>query len=235
MFKTLIVSLVVLLTVMASSSGVVAQFDGHEQERVFTAIRLPTSVPVYAPEPCRTGSEEICFGDYYKVLPKTAYVNKVVVPDTIVIHTDDQSGNTPERWVSTTTWNGLAGRNSGGRSTHFGVGLDGVGQFLPMYRTGVIQCRGAGYDYDKHSIQIEMAGRTYNYMITGNAGPEMVRSIEIITAQTIDLVVSLMETYDIPIENVIGHYEVEGSGKTDPGNLYFEQYFLPALEAKLSQ
>jgi len=31
----------------------------------------------------------------------------------------------------------------------------------------------------------------------------------------------------------MGHYQVVGSGKTDPGNLYFEEYFLPLLESKI--
>jgi len=102
-----------------------------------------------------------------------------------------------------------------------------------MYEGGVTQCRGAGRSLDSHSVQIEMGGRSYNDMLNGKATPAMVRSIEMITAQTVDLVLVLMETYDIPIENVIGHYEVEGSGKTDPGNTYFEQYFLPLLEENL--
>ncbi|OGC65112.1 hypothetical protein A2274_01570 [candidate division WWE3 bacterium RIFOXYA12_FULL_43_11] len=233
MLKSLVTSMLVLLMVMVESSGVLARFDSHEQPSIFAFAPAPVSE--YVPEPCEQGSKELCFGDYYKVLPKSAYINKTVVPDTIVIHTDDQPGGTPEKWVSTTTWNGLAGRDNGGRSTHFGVGLDGVGQFLPMYEGSVIQCRGAGYKYDKHSVQIEMAGRNYNYMLTGKASPTMVRSIEIITAQTVELVIVLMETYDISIENVIGHYEVEGSGKTDPGNIYFEQYFLPLLKAELNQ
>lgn len=177
----------------------------------------------------------MCFGSYYKILPPTSYIHRLVVPDTIVIHTDDQSGKTPEKWVSSRTWNGLAGREDGGRSVHFGVGLDGVGQFLPMYKEGVMQCRGAGSLYDSHSIQIEMAGRTYNYLVTGEASPEMVDSIVAITQETVDLVVVLMDIYDIPIENVIGHYQINGSGKTDPGNLFFEQYFLPLLRERIAK
>lgn len=186
-------------------------------------------------EYCEGDFEALCFGDYYKVLPSTSYIHKVVVPDTIVLHTDDQSGKTPERWVTSTTWNGLAGREDGGRSVHFGVGLDGITQFLPMYEKSVMQCRGAGSKYDSHSIQIEMAGRTYNYLITGEASPAMAESIVEITEKTVDLVASLMGVYGIPIENVIGHYHAKGSGKSDPGNLYFEEYFLPLLREKLNE
>jgi len=228
-----LVALLVFVMFGLLNNSAAAQFDNGEQAQIYPVVRTPYPELIYTPEACQEGSDKICFGDYYKVLPKTSYVNKVIVPDTIVIHTDDQSGKTPEKWFSTTTWNGLAGRDSGGRSVHFGVGLDGIGQFLTMYEGGVIQCRGAGRNLDSHSVQIEMGGRSYNTMLNGKASPAMVRSIEIITAQTVDLVLVLMETYDIPIENVIGHYEVEGSGKTDPGDIYLEQYFLPLLKKKL--
>jgi len=35
--------------------------------------------------------------------------------------------------------------------------------------------------------------------------------------------------YDIPIENVLGHDQIQ-KGKVDPGRLYMEQYFLPRLK-----
>lgn len=233
MLKTLATVLLVIIVTFVTNGAVYAKFDRGEQESIFSIVQNRINAITYAPEPCQPDSDGICFGDYFKVLPKTAYINKIIIPDTIILHTDDQSGHTPKRWFSTTTWNGLAGRDNGGRSTHFGIGLDGVGQFLPMYKNGVVQCRGAGSEFDSHTIQIEMGGRDYNNMLTGKASPETVQSIEIITARAVDLVISLMETYDIPFENIMGHYQVVGSGKTDPGNLYFEEYFLPLLESKI--
>ncbi len=203
--------------------GSVIKIDGEE-------LIKPLEVQYW--HECEIGKSEICFGDYYKLLPKNASPNRFIVPDTIVLHTDDQSGNTPKTWFTKTTYNGLSG---GKLSVHFAVGLDGIGQFLAMYPEGVMQCRGAGWACNCHSIQIEMAGRTYNYMFNGKASPEMEESIKIITDQTLELVVALMITYDIPIENVIGHYQVKYSGKTDPGDVWLQEYFLPLLQERLDE
>ncbi len=195
-----------------------------------TPTQTASSTPPY--KLCREGSKEICFGDYYNILPGDTYVHALIVPDTIVLHTSDQSGNTPKLWFGANVWYGLEGRLV---STHFAVGLDGVSQFLPMYGSVVTQCRGAQYSYNLHSIQIEMSGRNYNYFITGQASPDMAASVVTITDKTITLVITLMKFYNIPFKNVMGHYQMEGSGKTDPGNLYFEQYFLPLLKSRLGQ
>ena len=179
----------------------------------------------------------VFFGDFYKELPSTGYVNELVIPDTIVIHTDDQSGDYPENWSAWRTYNGLGGK----RSVHFSVSQDGILQMLPMYGYEVMHCRGVlpqytdegiWTDYNAHSIQIEMGGRNYDYVVTGQASEEMAAIVEITTEKTIDLVIDLMDFYEIPITNVVGHYQI-GRGKTDPGSLYFEQYFLPLLEEKL--
>ncbi|OGC45257.1 hypothetical protein A2V49_01500 [candidate division WWE3 bacterium RBG_19FT_COMBO_34_6] len=199
--------------------------DRSLARQAYESSNTPTPVP---------GRTYIYFGDYYKELPRSAYVSRIIVPDTIVIHTDDQSGNIPERWNTLTTWYGLEGREGGGRSVHFGVSLDGVAQYLPMFTNAVIQCRGVGLYTDRHSIQIEMGGRTYDYLITGKASPEMEKSIRTTTGFTVKLTASLMEYYKISLENVVGHYKV-GLGKSDPGQLYFEQYFLPELEKEIEK
>jgi hypothetical protein len=199
---------------------------------VAEATPTETASPTPPYELCQEGSKEICFGDYYNILPGDTYVHTVIVPDTIVIHTNDAPGNTPKLWFGANTWYGLEGRKV---SVHFGVGLDGVSQFLSMYESGVTQCRGGQYRYNLHSIQIEMSGRDYDNFITGQASPDMATSVVTITDKTINLVITLMKFYNIPFENVMGHYQMEGSGKTDPGNSYFEQYFLPLLKSKLSQ
>lgn len=175
----------------------------------------------------------VLFGESYKELPETCYINDLIKPDHIIIHTDDQSGDYPERWETIRTYWGLGQT----KSVHFAVSQDGVLQMLPMYEEDVMHCigtmpqyddNGIWHDYNARSIQIEMGGRNYNYMVTGTASSKMVEVIEITTEKTINLVIELMDFYDIPIENILGHYHV-GRGKTDPGDLYFEQYFIPNL------
>ncbi|MBW6441822.1 N-acetylmuramoyl-L-alanine amidase [Patescibacteria group bacterium] len=185
------------------------------------------------------GEVLVFFGDFYRELPLSTEANDMIIPDSIVIHTDGQSGDYPEKWNKMSTFWGLGTT----KSVHFAVSQDGISQMLPMGESWVERANGTTeqwnddgnwVDYDSRSIQIEMGGRNYNYMITGVASPKMVEVIEITTTKTIDLVVSLMLVYDIPYENIVGHYQI-GRGKPDPGNLYFEQYFLPQLEKELEK
>jgi hypothetical protein len=173
------------------------------------------------------------FGDYYVELPRSSYINQLIIPDTIILHTDGQSGDRPEAWNTMTTYWGLGYD----KSVHFAVSQDGVLQMLPMYTATVMHgigvepgttAEGIYANYNTHSIQIEMAGRNYDLIVTGHANPVMEEVVEVTTQKTIDLVVTLMAFYDIPIDNVLGHYQIN-AGNRDPGSLYFEQYFLPRL------
>lgn len=173
------------------------------------------------------------FGDYYVELPKSSYVNQLIIPDTIILHTDGQSGDHPESWNTMTTYWGLGYD----KSVHFAVSQDGVLQMLPMYTATVVHgigveprytIEGIYANYNTRAIQIEMAGRYYDLVVTGHATPKMKEVIEITTQKTIDLVITLMTFYDIPIENIMGHYQIN-IGSRDPGSLYFEQYFIPRL------
>lgn len=181
----------------------------------------------------------VYFGDYYRELPETCYKNDLIKPDYIVIHTDDQSGDCPENWETKRTFRGLGQT----KSSHFAVSQDGILQMLPMYEDNVVYAIGTApqwddsgifHDYNAMSIQIEMGGRNFNDIITGTASETMVEVIEITTEKTIGLVVELMDFYEIPIENIVGHYQI-GRGKTDPGNLYFEEYFIPNLITALKK
>ena len=173
------------------------------------------------------------FGDYYVELPRSSYINQLIIPDTIILHTDGQSGDRPEDWNTMTTYWGLGYD----KSVHFAVSQDDVLQMLPMYTATVVHGIGVqpGYtiegvyaNYNTHSIQIEMAGRNYDLIVTGHTTPKMEEVIEITTQKTIDLVITLMTFYEIPIDNIKGHYQIN-VGSHDPGSLYFEQYFLPRL------
>lgn len=185
------------------------------------------------------GEIKVFFGDFYRELPLSKNSNVKVIPDSIVIHTDGQSGNYPEKWNTMSTYWGLGDT----KSVHFAVSQDGISQMLPMGETQIERCNGTleqwndngdWVDYDGHSIQIEMGGRDFDYIMTGQASPKMVEVVEVTTGKTIDLVVSLMIFYDIPFENIVGHYQI-GRGKIDPGYMYFEQYFLPLLEKRFKE
>lgn len=177
--------------------------------------------------------KEIFFVEEDRVhfLPESSYDKIKITPTWIVIHTDDQPGRDASEWKTSVTWNGLSGREEGGRSVHFAVGVDGIVQMLPMYQHMVMQGRAS--QKDAYSIQIEMCGRDYNKVVEGTADREMKEAVELITGKTTSLVVKLMVAYKIPLGNIEGHYMQPGSGKTDPGDKYFEQIFLPLLRDKL--
>jgi hypothetical protein len=196
-----------------------------------TPVNTAQAVKPYL-ECSENGEGVICFGDYFNELPESSYKNVKITPLYIILHTDDAPGDEPTKWFSYRTWYGLAGRDDGGRSVHFSVGLDGVGQFLRMYEKTVVRCRGSGEEYNPKTIQIEMSGRNYNYFITGENSPLADASIVQITSTTIDLVIRLMKQYNIPFDHVLGHYQVM-DGRTDPGDRYFQEYFLPLLKAAL--
>jgi len=203
------------------------------------AVSAPTLTPRPTPTPTPTpipyvkcsenGPGYICFGDYYKELPKTAWKDVNITPRYIILHWDGRPEKPYDKWLSTGTWFGLGST----KSSHFGVGLDGVGQFLPMFMDSVKQSKAAdNWTMDARSINIEIAGRNFNAIVTGEANEEMRITIETVTNRTLELVLKLMDQYNIPIENVLGHYQVL-DGKVDPGDLWLQEYFLPKLRDKL--
>lgn len=205
----------------------------------------PTSVPTkdplsLLPVPPRFENsdegERVYFGDAYKQLPEADTVDEIIVPELIIIHTDGQTANLPRDWNTDSTYHGLGEWYS----VHFAVSQYDILQMLPMYPDGVLHGSGAApqfndqgewVTYNNRSIHIEMSGHDYNALIAGWASPEMAEAIQKTTDITTDLVVSLMWFYQIDPANVLGHYQI-GRGKADPGNLYFEQYFIPQLQEK---
>lgn len=200
--------------------------------KVATTTAISTMLPLPYTECPENGKEIICFGYYYKELPSTAWDNNNIVPEYIILHWDGRPAGNTHRWISENTWHGLANREDGGKSSHFAVGMDGVGQFLPMYKDTVKQSKAASYYMDPHCINIEMAGRDFDGIVTGEADKETQVAIETITAHTLELVINLMKQYNIPIENILGHYQVL-EGKIDPGELWLQEYFLPQLKSRL--
>ena len=198
-----------------------------------TYTRVPTPTPTPTPtqvslpyvECPENGEDYICFGDYYKELPKTGWEDNNIIPKYIVLHWDGRPEKPYNKWLSTGTWFGLGSA----KSSHFGVGIDGVGQFLPMFVDSVKQSKAAdNWVFDAQCINIEIAGRNFNAIVNGEADDEMKTTIETVTNFTLELVVKLMRQYNISIENVLGHYQVL-NGKVDPGDLWLQEYFLPKL------
>ena len=168
---------------------------------------------------------ELSFGKYTRYLTVTSdQETHLTKPEGIVIHTDDQSGTGYFNWNSINTYYGLQERKT---DAHFAVGRDGIGQFLKMYKDIVTPSNGAsGFS---NYIDIEMCGREYNDILNPSANADKKMVIEEITAKTIQLVIKLIDTYQINLNNVLGHYAASASGKTDPGKNYMENYFLPIL------
>ena len=204
-----------------------------------TTVSTPTPTPTLTPIPTqvslpyvkcpKNGPGYICFGDYYKELPKTAWKDINIIPRYIILHWDGRPEKPYDKWLSTGTWFGLGST----KSAHFGVGIDGIGQFLPMFVDSVKQSKAAdNWTMDAQSINIEIAGRNFNAIVTGEANEEMRVTIETVTNITIELVLKLMNQYNIPIENLVGHYQIL-NGKVDPGDLWLQEYFLPKLRDKL--
>lgn len=150
-------------------------------------------------------------------------------PEGIVIHTDDQSGTDWLNWDTKRTYNGLFDR---GIDTHFAVGRNGVDQYLKMYKDVATPTRGAvGFS---NYISIEMCGRDYNDIFDASADVEKRKAIEEITMKTVRLAVWLMDTYQIGLNTILGHYAATASGKTDPGQKYMEEYFMSLLRSAYS-
>ncbi len=162
-------------------------------------------------------------------------MDEIIVPELIIIHPMNKPRTC--RVIGVQKHLSRLGRMV---FVHFAVSQYDILQMLPMYPDGVLHGSGAApqyndqgewVTYNNRSIHIEMSGHNFNALIEGWANPEMTEAIEKTTDKTTDLVVSLLWFYHIDPTNVFGHYQV-GRGKPDPGNLYFEQYFLPQLQEK---
>lgn len=172
---------------------------------------------------------EIFFGRFMPLPITPSQARSLVRPRGIILHTDGQPGHEFQAWKSEKTYHGLLQNNT---DVTLAVGLDGVMQFLKMYEGFVVPSRGAeGYS---DFISIEMSGRDYNAVLDPNMPPEKRQAIETIAQATLELVLRLMQQYDIPFKNVLGHYEANLSGKTDPGKRFMDEYFRPRLRAALT-
>lgn len=170
----------------------------------------------------------ILFGADMPLPADNYYLQNLVRPLGIIIHTDDQPGNESDRWLSSRTYYGLLGR---GINTTLAVGLDGVTQFVDMYPHFMVPNLGTmGFS---NYIGIEMCGRDYNDLFARNTSDAKKSVIREISGRTVDLILKLIKQYNINPNQVYGHYEAAASGKTDPGREFMENYFRPLLRSKL--
>jgi peptidoglycan/xylan/chitin deacetylase (PgdA/CDA1 family) len=167
-----------------------------------------------------------------------------IVPLYITLHWDEQGG-APGGWNAEQTYkffklgdvtsypDPITGMHFN-YTSHFATGPDGILQFLRMYEHTVQKSYAAkGFPSD---INIEMAGQDF-HVIDGETD---VPDAEL--EYTLELVLSLMKQYNIPLENVVGHYEhdtyIKEDGtlwdrsKPDPGET-FMNYFRTLLEKRL--
>jgi len=207
------------------------------QQEIIDSLKLSNTGNAY---------ELIFFTDDYRELP---HRDEIIDPDMIVLHWDEQPGS-PEYWSRNKTYNGLSsvkerydlledGRiNTQIRASnvHFGLDKEGISQYLPMYEDYVQHSYGA-FAYPT-AINIEMAGVDFRY----GEGWTNVPNQEVENA--LNLVLELMLQYDIPFEQLYGHYEkdtyvaVNGveydRGKPDPGP-EFMQYFRDELKTRIDE
>ena len=173
---------------------------------------------------------EISFGKINELPVSDTQKEFLIRPVGVVVHTDDQSGNNFEKWTTDKTYNGLYSRDI---DAHFSVGVDGISQFLKMYKDFCMFTRGAkGFG---NYISIEMCGRDYGIFFDDKTLAAKKRVIRMITEQTVTLVKRLAEQYGFSTNNVLGHYQASASGKSDPGKDYMEKLFLPLLNSSSLQ
>jgi len=173
---------------------------------------------------------EISFGNIRELPTTDAQKEFLIRPVGIIIHTDDQPGDNFEKWTTDKTYNGLYSK---GVDVHFSVGLDGISQFLKMYKDFCMFTKGVwGF---ANYISIEMCGRDYDSFFNDDTPLAKKRVIEIITKQTVELVKELASKYGFSTNNVLGHYQASASGKSDPGKAYMEKLFLPLLNSSSLQ
>lgn len=153
-------------------------------------------------------------------------LDAVVVPREIILHWDGQgaSGGHYLGWTTNGTFVGLSGQITNAYTglnqsldAHFGVGVDGPVQFLPMYEQGVQYSYAAsGYP---DTINIEIAG--FNFLRNGELfmKPDHFDHV-------VDLVKELAVTYDLPVDAIVGHHQRD---------LIQEMYYLNAAGEYINQ
>lgn len=149
-------------------------------------------------------TKEIRFIENYHLIDTTNKIDKKVVPKMIIIHWGGgTSGGGYAKSIVNAFFEYKISGHTGLKQTldaHFGVGVDGIIQLLPMYEGYVQYSYGAAGYAD--AINIEMAGQDFI-----KKGKLMVPKKEI--DNTVMLVADLMVQYNIPFKNIVGHDQAD--------------------------
>ena len=179
------------------------------------------------------------------LLPDGLFRNQLMRPTMIIIHTDDQSMTQWEYWNAHRTKNALFAMN---KAVHFATDSNGSLQLskawqnpcerqvlFPMIDFVPWPPRGGAAHLNACALSIELAGSGYNRYFDQDA-PDELKSIIYVTAKhASNLTVHLLEVLGLGIENVFGHYQVSLRGKTDPGERFMNELFIPLVQEKLKK
>lgn len=107
---------------------------------------------------------------------------------------------------------------------HLGTDTGEVMFMQPFYKNGVEMSQCAG-SWNIYAIQNEMAGNNFTTNPNGPPDPKILeRSLEVTCL--------MMKTYNIPVTQIFGHYQVPNSGKTDPGAEFLQKTFIPKIKER---
>lgn len=167
-----------------------------------------------------SGNRIVALGATEKLLPDDVESRKkglCITPTEIVIH---WSGG----------WNGVMGTynefaSAKNKSCQFATDENTTLQMLQMWEKKVefSWCAGSHNDF---AVNIEMSGLCFSEM-PGTCGGINTPPPESEIEKTVSLVCWLKKQYNI--NTVIGHYEIAGSGKSDPGSAFLHNTLLPRV------
>lgn len=177
------------------------------------------------------------------LLPDIFFRNQLMKPTIIVLHTDDQDGDNWKNWNASLTKKALFSMN---KAVHFSVDMIGSLQLskiwwdqcksetlFPMIEFSSWPPRGGAAHFNACAISIEMAGRGYNRYFDKDTPNDLKNIIYRTANHATDLTSNLIQILRLDINSVFGHYQVSLRGKTDPGERFMKDLFIPLLYKKL--
>ena len=155
--------------------------------------------------PCPEIPRNLAPGASEKLLQGAGKTNRCIVPTEIILHwSESASGNA-------VTYSTLDKR---GLSCQLAVDEKETWQMLEFYpeMVEVSYCAG-DWEHNTRSINIELAGDDFDNI------PPPPEEYE----RTLDLVCWLLNQYQIPQENILGHFQIVAE-KKDPGEKFLEEF-----------
>ncbi len=177
------------------------------------------------------------------LLPDNFFRNQLMKPTMIILHTDDQDGNNWKNWNANLTKKALFSMN---KAVHFSVDMIGSLQLskiwwdvcksqalFPMIEFSSWPPRGGAAHLNACAISIEMAGRGFNRYFDKDTPNELKNIIYATADRATELTADLLQILRLDISSVFGHYQVSLRGKSDPGEKFMKDLFIPLLHKKL--